>query len=105
MNYNLIRVETQDIPKDKQIREVVHTGKYIDCFGKFQSKSGFSFANNNKYSYTHFFIEEAEEEVSVCGECETELGPDKFVGDEGWSVCEECGAVESSKNVLKPIDR
>lgn len=57
--YDLIKVETDGIPVDKQVREVVFTGPYLKCLGKFQSLSGFSFQNNNSYSYTHYFIEEA----------------------------------------------
>jgi hypothetical protein len=62
--YDLIRVETCDIPPEKQVREVVFTGTYMKCMGKFQSLSGFSFKNNNMYSYTQYFIEES---VRVCG--------------------------------------
>ena len=56
--YELIKVETAGIPQDEQVRKVVFTGPYLKCLGKFQSLSGFSFSNNNKYSYTHYFIEE-----------------------------------------------
>ena len=97
--YNLIRVETCGIPKDEQVREVVFTGEYLKCLGKFQSLSGFSFMNNNSYSYTHFFIEEATEEIRVCAECETKIESDTTNGDEGLCVCPECDAVESYKYI------
>ena len=35
-----------------------------------------------------------EEDVDVCAECgSTEIG-EKSVGDEGWTICDECNAIE-----------
>lgn len=63
--YNLIRVETRNIPVEEQVREVITTDTYLKCLGKFLSMSSFSFENNNKYSYTQFFIEEVEDHGNV----------------------------------------
>lgn len=90
--YGLIRVETEGIPKEEQVREVIFVSEnYVDCLGKFLSKSSFSFMNNNKYSYTHYFIEEV---VKVCGSCDTPLGPNQLIGDDVLTICDECGATE-----------
>lgn len=35
-----------------------------------------------------------EETILLCAECLTGHITNQFVGDEGWGVCEECGAVE-----------
>ena len=36
------------------------------------------------------------EKIEVCDMCETGVVTQQFTGDEGWGVCEECGAVEQS---------
>lgn len=32
--------------------------------------------------------------LKLCLECEQGVVDQHFVGDEGWGVCDECGAVE-----------
>lgn len=93
--YGLIKVETQGIPKENQVREIVFVSeKYTSCLGKFLSLSGFSFTNNNKFSYTQYFIEEV---VKVCSSCNTTLLSDQLIEDNVLTVCGECGATENFK--------
>ena len=35
-----------------------------------------------------------EEEVPVCAECESGNISEKCHGDEGWTICDDCGAIE-----------
>jgi len=33
-------------------------------------------------------------EVALCGQCEGEGASEKFVGDEGFTICDDCNAIE-----------
>lgn len=94
--YGLIKKETYQIPTDKQVRELVYIGDYLKCLGKFQSLSGFSFKHNNSYSYTQFFIDEVRK-VRLCNQCNSELGPDRLIGDDHYCICEECNALNDCR--------
>ena len=43
---------------------------------------------------------EYEEDVRMCGECGSFDIEEKFVGDEGWSICGGCEVVEGSEEYV-----
>jgi len=45
-------------------------------------------------------ITEERTELRLCGECNSSQIEEKFHGDEGWSVCEECGTIEGSSKYI-----
>ncbi len=54
--FDLTKTETHNIPKEKQVTEVIFSGTYYDCLEVFQKKSPFSYANHKIYSYTQYSI-------------------------------------------------
>ena len=41
-----------------------------------------------------------EENVRICGHCSSfEIG-EEFAGDEGWTVCRECNAIEGEEDYI-----
>lgn len=45
--------------------------------------------------------EDDDEEIRVCADCGEEIESDTFVGDEGWSICPECGSVENTTYITR----
>ena len=38
--------------------------------------------------------QEKYDEIEVCSQCESHEVGEKFAGDEGWTICDECHSVE-----------
>ena len=57
----------------------------------------------NKGSVTESVLpdEDDDEEIRVCADCGEEIESDTFVGDEGWSICPECGSVENTTYITR----
>lgn len=45
--------------------------------------------------------EDDDEEIRVCADCGEEIESDTFVGDEGRSICPECGPVENTTHITR----
>ena len=54
--FELTKTETHNIPKEKQVTEVIFSGTYYECLGVFHKKSSFSYMNHKLYSYTQYNI-------------------------------------------------
>ena len=52
----LITKETYQIPIKEHKEIIIFKGSPLDCLSKFHRLSNFSFDNNNKFSYTKYFI-------------------------------------------------
>lgn len=44
-------------------------------------------------------------EVRLCKQCSSQSISEKFCGDEGWSVCENCGAIEGGSKYVYEDER
>ncbi len=56
--YKLLKTETYNIPKEKQVTEEIFIGTYYECLSVFQKKSSFSYMNHKLYSYTQYTIKQ-----------------------------------------------
>lgn len=39
--------------------------------------------------------------IEVCAECESKNIKEHFAGDEGWTICEDCNAIEQGYKEVK----
>ena len=51
------------------------------------------------------YDKEALTEIRFCKVCSSQSIGEKFYGDEGWTICEDCGTIEGGSNYLYQDER